>query len=76
MNAQQYFRELSEVFDLLFDADFRTIQKEHFGHITLMPGILAPPVLVDGIRSERFIPTLINKKLNSRGHNAKKMQSL
>lgn len=68
--ARQYFRELSEVFDLLFDADFRTVQQQSFGHITLMPGIVAPPIVVDGIVSGKLVPTLINKKLNLRGYNA------
>lgn len=67
MNTEDYFRLLSDTFDLLFDADFRTVHEFGYDSITLLPGIVAPPLVVDGIVSGKFIPTLINKRLNLKG---------
>lgn len=61
--AVNYFVELSNEFDKLFDADLRTIQ-EH--QVILMPGILAPVITVDGLSRIPQPTSLRQKRLNLR----------
>lgn len=75
-SAINYFRELSEVLDSVFDADLRTISNALISSAEsiqpheltlLMPGVSAPVVTVDSLTGRGNIPTLSQKRLDLRG---------